>query len=110
MVEILPFRDPTNYGQVMRTVQRLWAEGTVEYTTHAVERMEWSGLTAQDIASVIGTGSIIEHNRPFSAWRWKIQGGCIDGHTASCVVEIELEGGLLIITVIDEHFPGRRQS
>lgn len=52
-------------------------------------------------------GSIIGHNKPRGDWRWKIQGGCVDGHTASCVVQIQIEGGLLIITVIDEA-PERR--
>jgi hypothetical protein len=49
------------------------------------------------------TGSIIEHSRPSGrSWRWKIQGGSLDGHTASCVVTFERDGSLLIITVIDE--------
>jgi Domain of unknown function (DUF4258) len=98
---VLPFRDPENYSQVLRTIRRLWHEGTVEYRIHAVRQMERQGLTDQDVASVILTGSIIEHNHR-GKWRWKVQGGCVDGHNASCVVEIELQGTLLVITVIDE--------
>lgn len=98
----LPFRDPSNYGQVLRTIRRLWDEGTVEYHVHAIRAMQQSGLTAQDVEHVIQNGSIIEHNKPRDDWRWKIQGGCVDGHTVSCVVQIEINGGLLIITVIDE--------
>ena len=99
---ILPFRDPSNYSQVMRTIRRLWESGTVVPHLHAVKAMERTGLTMQDVGAVILGGSIIEHNKPRSQWRWKIQGGCVDGHTASCVVGIEIDGNLLIITVIDE--------
>lgn len=99
---ILPFRDPGNHGQVLRTIRRLWNEGTVEYHVHAVRAMRQSGLTDQDVERVT-----IEHNKPRGDWRWKIQGGCVDGHTASCAVQIQIEGGLLIITVIDES-PERR--
>jgi hypothetical protein len=99
---IVPFRDPSAYSRVLRTVRRLWDEGTVEYHVHAIRAMQQSGLTAQDVERVIQTGSIIEHNRPGDEWRWKIQGGCVDGHTASCVIQIEINRGLLIVTVIDE--------
>ena len=106
---MLPLRDPGNYSQVLRTIRRLWDEGTVQYHVHAVRAMLQSGLTDQDVESVILTGSIIEHNKPRGEWRWKIQGGRVDGHTASCVVQIEIGGSLLIVTVIDEA-PERRDE
>lgn len=104
---VQPLRDPSDYSRVMRTIRRLWADGVVEYRTHAVQQMQRQELTDQDVASVILTGSIIEHNKPREAWRWKVQGGCVDGGTASCVVEIELEGRLVIVTVIDERGLGK---
>lgn len=100
---ILPFRDPSNYTQVLRTIRRVWNDGAVEFHVHAVRAMQRSGLTTQDVEHVIFTGSIIEHNQPGGrGWRWRVQGGCLDGHTAFCVVTFEMDGGLLIITVIDE--------
>jgi hypothetical protein len=98
---ILPFRDPSNYSQVLRTIRRIWENGTVQYHIHAVQAMERRGFTAQDVEAVILGGSIIEHNRPWGEWRWKVQGACVDGRTVSCVVTIEIEGNLLIITVLD---------
>jgi hypothetical protein len=89
-------------------VRLLWDEGSVEYSIHAVTRMQRYELTDQDVASVILTGSIIEHHRPADLWRWKIEGGCGDGHTASCVVTIEMDGHLLIVTVVDEQKKGGR--
>lgn len=107
---ILPFRDPADYRQVMRTIQRLWENGSVTYHVHAIRAMERCGLTAQDVETVVMGGSIVEHNKPREGWRWRIQGGCVDGHTASCVVGFEIEGNLLIITVIDEGTPERREE
>ena len=99
---LVPFSAPENYRRVLRTVRQLWVEGAVEYSIHAVSQMRHQGLTDQDVASVIATGSVVEHNRPRGNWRWKVQGACVDGHSASCVVAIELDRHLLIVTVIDQ--------
>src|SRR5215470_14284719 len=109
MAVVVPFGDPSDYGRILRTIRRIWAEGTVEYGPHAIKAMGPSGLTALDIESVLLNGSIIEHNRPRENWRWKVQGACVDGGNASCVVEIELDAHLIIVTAIDERKPPRRR-
>jgi hypothetical protein len=93
-------------GLRSRRCVRLARTGTRATTAKSCGRSAGCGTTDQDVASLILSGSIIEHGKPHGAWRWKIQGGCVDGHTASCVVEIEV--GLLIVTVIDQRSPEGR--
>jgi hypothetical protein len=103
VAEVLPFDDPSNYSTVLRSIRRLWHEGAVTFHVHAVRAMQRRHLTFQDVEHVLLHGDIVEHNRPRTAWRWKVLGRCLDEERpASCVVQIELEGRLLIITVIDE--------
>jgi hypothetical protein len=108
-VNVIAFSDPGDYGRVLPMIRRLWDEGAVEFHIHATRAMLRTGLTTQDVEHVIFTGSIIEHNKPSGrSWRWRVQGGRLDGETASCVVTFERQGHLLIITVIDEA-PERRE-
>jgi len=96
---IVPLHDPQDKPRVLRRIQKLWKEGSVEIVQHAQERMAERGLDVHDIRHIIESGRITEISRPHVLWRYKIAGKSIDGEPAACVVEIN--GRLVIITVVD---------
>jgi Domain of unknown function (DUF4258) len=90
---------PLSYRQAIERVRSLWKDGVVEILPHAQERMRQRRLDRNDLASIIRYGRVVQHSKPGQGWRYKILGRAVDGAQTSCVVEIN--GSLIIVTVID---------
>ena len=108
MGEIAPLHDPQDRPRVLRRIQRLWKEGSVEIVQHAQERMAERDLDIHDIYRIIESGRITEISRPHAQWRYKISGKSVEGKRAACVVEID--GRLIIITVVDLSGPRTKRG
>ncbi len=90
---------PVNYLAVIAKVRKAWADGRVAYTSHAEERMLSRGIDIFDIQRAIFQGKVVGSRIEMGNMRYKIKGPSLDNREIKCVVEIE--GDLLIITVID---------
>ena len=94
----IPLDDPQNYLRVIQRIKRLWQEGSVQWSKHAVERMEARKLDVNDVQSILTTGRVVEHSKPRDLWTYKVEGFTVEGNKAACVVAIN--GLLIIVTVI----------
>jgi energy-coupling factor transporter ATP-binding protein EcfA2 len=100
MGKMVPLQDPENYRRALQRIKRLWEEGKVLILSHAKGRMRKRGIDILDIQHVIRYGSVIEHSKPRNLWRYTLKGTSVDGDSIGCVVEID--GRLIIVTVIDD--------
>lgn len=69
MGEIVPLHDPQNKSRVLRRIKWLWKEGAVEFSEHAILRMQERDFDVHDVQSIIESGSISEMTNPHDLWR-----------------------------------------
>ncbi len=98
MGEIVLLHDPQDKARVLKRIKRLWKEGSVEFSGHAILRMQDRDLDVHDIRNIIDSGWISEISQPHGRWRYKICGKSVEGNSAACVVEVN--GKLVLITVL----------
>lgn len=101
MGEVLPLI-PEEHRRIEELVRRLWREGEVVFTQHAIERMNERRVDAEDIRHALLHGRIAEHQpQPPDGrrCRYAFKGSSVDGVRLRPVVEIDDER-LIIVTVM----------
>jgi len=85
--------------QAKKRIKRLWDEGTVEFSPHAIERLQGRGLDANDIQHVIRYGTVTQGGPsgfPVTPRRFILEGNAVDGELMVCAVD--MDGSLVIVT------------
>ena len=99
MGEVIPFEDPLNFRRVMQRIKSLLEEGTIFVTPHARAEMVNDDLDDTDVLHVLTSGSIRpgSQSKPRERWRYVVDGESVDRRSIAAVVEVE--GGLVVVTV-----------
>ena len=91
---------PLHPRRAMERICMLLREGDYEWSQHAEMRLRQRGLDNLDVEHILKYGRVAEPpSRPGSAWRYKIEGRCIDSKKMGAVV-VEIEKTLVIVTVM----------
>jgi hypothetical protein len=95
MGDLIPISDRPLHGRsAADRIKALWKDGSVVWTHHAEHQMKARKIDMTDIQHIIRYGRVVSHERGRQRWRYRVEGRCVDGKPAVCIVEVN---GLFVI-------------
>ena len=102
MGDLIPLSDrPLHPKSAADRIRALWRDGSVMWTHHAEQQMKARQIDMTDVQHIIRYGRVLSYEWGRHRWRYKLEGKCVDGKSACCIVEVN--GLLLVVTVFLTH-------
>ena len=98
MGDLIPLSNgPLPSKRAADRIKALWRDGSVLWTSHADQVMKARKIEMTDVQHIIRYGRVVHHELGKRMWRYRVEGTCVDGKSAACVVEVN---GLLVIVTV----------